>query len=150
MNWLSQRGYRDKDGVISFVDRRVSMELAETAKESLCNIHQDASCQNWLCLDMERLSSMLMMISVYADDDLCLHLYSINGKHLNSCESSGRLNCIEWYSGTGKIITSLTVTQEECVLAGTKDGSLLVYSIENPQLRRISGSRSMKSKAIGT
>ncbi|GKE35636.1 hypothetical protein Tco_1454958, partial [Tanacetum coccineum] len=54
------------------------------------------------------------------------------------------------YSGAGNIITSLTVTQEECVLAGTKDGSLLVYSIENPQLRRISGSRSMKSKATGT
>lgn len=118
-------------------------------------------------------------IVLYADDDLCLHLYSINGKHLNSCESSGRLNCIELsscgeflvcagdqgqivvrsmksleiigrYSGVGKIITSLTVTQEECVLAGTKDGSLLVYSIENPQLRRISGSRSMKPKAPGT
>ncbi|GJY02188.1 BEACH domain-containing protein B isoform X1 [Tanacetum coccineum] len=28
------KGYRDKAGVISFVDRRVSIELAETAKES--------------------------------------------------------------------------------------------------------------------
>lgn len=28
------KGYRDKTGVISFVDRRVSMELAETARES--------------------------------------------------------------------------------------------------------------------
>nr|XP_043606677.1 BEACH domain-containing protein B isoform X1 [Erigeron canadensis] len=116
---------------------------------------------------------------LYADDDLNLHLYSINGKHLNSCESNGRLNCIELsrcgeflvcagdqgqivvrsmksleiigrYSGAGKIITSLTVTQEECILAGTKDGSLLVYSIENPQLRRTNVSRSLKSKASGT
>ncbi|KAI3726569.1 hypothetical protein L1987_66367 [Smallanthus sonchifolius] len=118
-------------------------------------------------------------IVLYAEDDLSLHLYSINGKHLNSCESSGRLNCIELsscgeflvcagdqgqivvrsmksleiigrYSGAGKIITSLTVTQEECILAGTKDGSLLVYSIENPHLRRTSVSRSLKSKASGT
>ncbi|KAK1406699.1 hypothetical protein QVD17_38307 [Tagetes erecta] len=116
---------------------------------------------------------------LYAEDDLSLHLYSINGKHLNSCESSGRLNCIELsscgeflvcagdqgqivvrsmksleiigrYSGAGKIITSLTVTQEECILAGTKDGSLLVYSIENPHLRRASVSRSLKLKASGT
>ncbi|GKF04370.1 BEACH domain-containing protein B isoform X1, partial [Tanacetum coccineum] len=86
-------------------------------------------------------------IVLYADDDLCLHLYSINGKHLISCESSARLNCIELsscgellvcagdqgqivvrsmksleilgrYSGAGKIIILLTVTQEECVLAG--------------------------------
>lgn len=117
-------------------------------------------------------------IVLYADDDLSLHLYSINGKHLNSSESTGRLNCIELsscgeflvcagdqgqivvrsmrsleiigrYSGAGKIITSLTVTQEECILAGTKDGSLLVYSIENPQLRRTSGSRALKSKVSG-
>ncbi|KAJ0790760.1 putative transcription factor WD40-like family [Helianthus annuus] len=118
-------------------------------------------------------------IVLYAEDDLSLHLYSINGKHLNSCESNGRLNCIELsscgeflvcagdqgqvvvrsmksleiigrYSGAGKIITSLTVTQEECILAGTKDGSLLVYSIENPHLRRTSVSRSLKIKASGT
>lgn len=118
-------------------------------------------------------------ILLYADDDLSLHLYSINGKHLNSCESNGRLNCIELsecgefvvcagdqgqivvrlmrsleivgrYSGAGKIITSLTVTQEECILAGTKDGSLLVYAIQNPQLRRTSVSRSLKSRASVT
>ncbi|XP_023750494.1 BEACH domain-containing protein B isoform X2 [Lactuca sativa] len=111
-------------------------------------------------------------ILLYAEDDLSLHLYSINGKHLNSCESNGRLNCIELsgcgefvvcggdqgqivvrlmrsleivgrYSGAGKIITCLTVTQEECVLAGTKDGSLLLYSIQNPQLRRTTVSRTL-------
>ncbi|GKB07990.1 BEACH domain-containing protein B isoform X1 [Tanacetum coccineum] len=67
-------------------------------------------------------------IVLYADDDLCLHLYSINGKHLNSSENQGQivvrsmksLEIIGRYSGAGKIITSLTVTQEECVLAGTK------------------------------
>lgn len=118
-------------------------------------------------------------IVLYSDDDLSLHLYSINGKQLSSAESNGRLNCIELsscgeflvcagdqgqivvrsmksleivgrYSGAGKIITSLTVTQEECILAGTKDGSLLVYSIENPQLRRATISRNLKSKASGT
>ncbi|KAL4566093.1 hypothetical protein LXL04_030203 [Taraxacum kok-saghyz] len=117
-------------------------------------------------------------VILYADDDLSLHLYSINGKHLSSCESNGRLNCIELsgcgefvvcagdqgqivvrlmrsleivgrYSGAGKIITSLVVTQEECVLAGCKDGTLLVYSIENPQLRRTSFSRSLKPRASG-
>ncbi|KAJ9567814.1 hypothetical protein OSB04_003780 [Centaurea solstitialis] len=118
-------------------------------------------------------------IVLYSDDDLCLHLYSINGKHLTSAESNGRLNCIELsscgefmvcagdqgqivvrsmksleivgrYNGAGKIVTSLTVTQEECILAGTKDGSLLVYSIENPQLRRATISRNLKLKASGT
>lgn len=31
---VSPKGYRDKSGVISFIDRRVSLELAETARES--------------------------------------------------------------------------------------------------------------------
>ncbi|XP_050939531.1 BEACH domain-containing protein B isoform X3 [Cucumis melo] len=111
----------------------------------------------------------------YADDDLSLHLYSINGKHLAASESNGRLNCVELsqcgeflvcagdhgqivvrsmnslevisrYNGIGKVIVSLTVTAEECFLAGTKDGSLLVYSIENPQLRKTSLPRNTKSK----
>ncbi|XP_038715869.1 BEACH domain-containing protein B isoform X2 [Tripterygium wilfordii] len=115
-------------------------------------------------------------IVFYADDDLSLHLYSINGNHLATSESNGRLNCVELsgcgeflvcagdqgqiivrsmntleivkrYDGVGKIITCLTVTQEECFLAGAKDGSLLVYSIENPQLRRASIPRNVKSKA---
>jgi WD40 repeat protein len=114
-------------------------------------------------------------ILFYADDDLSLHLYSINGKHLTSSESNGRLNCIELsscgeflvcagdqgqivvrsmnsleivrkYSGIGRVITSLTVTQEECFLAGTKEGSLLVYSIENPQLRKTSVVKNQKPK----
>ncbi|GAB2294234.1 hypothetical protein Dimus_028451 [Dionaea muscipula] len=116
-------------------------------------------------------------IIMYADHDLSLHLFSINGKYMASVESNGRLNCIELsvcgeflvcagdqgqivvrsmnsldivmkYSGVGKIITSLTVTPEECFLAGTKDGSLLVYSIDNPQLQRPSLSSSAKSKLI--
>lgn len=114
-------------------------------------------------------------IVFYADDDLSLHLYSINGKHLASSESNGRLNCVELsrcgdflvcagdqgqivvrsmhslqvirkYNGVGKVITSLTVTPEECFLAGTKDGSLLVYSIENLHLRKSGTSRNSKSK----
>ncbi|PPD66411.1 hypothetical protein GOBAR_DD36708 [Gossypium barbadense] len=112
---------------------------------------------------------------LYSDGDLSLHLYSINGKHIASSESNGRLNCVELsgcgeflvcagdqgqivvrsmstlevvqrYNGIGKIITSLTVTPEECFLAGTKDGSLLVYSIENPQHRKASVSRNPKTK----
>ncbi|CAI8599125.1 unnamed protein product [Vicia faba] len=67
-------------------------------------------------------------IVIYADDDLSLHLYSINGKHLAASESNGRLN---------------TIQLSKC---GTKDGSLLVYSIENPQLRKINQSKNMKSK----
>jgi WD40 repeat protein len=118
-------------------------------------------------------------IVFYADDDLSLHLYSINGKHLAASESNGRLNCVEMsgcgeflvcagdqgqivvrsmnsleiikrYNGVGKIITSLTVTPEECFLAGTKDGNLLVYSIENPQLRKANLPRNVKSKASVT
>ncbi|XP_038974912.1 BEACH domain-containing protein B isoform X5 [Phoenix dactylifera] len=112
---------------------------------------------------------------IYADNDLSLHMYSINGKHIASSESNGRLSCIELsscgdflvcsgdhgqiilrsmhsldvvrrYEGVGKIITSLVVTPEECFLAGTKDGNLLVYSIENPLLRKGSLSRNVKSK----
>ncbi|XP_075088788.1 BEACH domain-containing protein B isoform X2 [Nicotiana tabacum] len=118
-------------------------------------------------------------IVLYSDDDLSLHLYSINGKHISSSESNGRLNCLELsscgeflvcagdqgqiivrsmnsleivgkYNGIGKIVTSLTVTPEECFVAGTKDGSLLVYSIENPQLRKTSFPRNSKSKASVT
>ncbi|XP_023910441.2 BEACH domain-containing protein B isoform X2 [Quercus suber] len=118
-------------------------------------------------------------IVFYAEDDLSLHLYSINGKHLAESESNGRLNCVELsdcgeflvcagdqgqivvrsmnsleiikrYNGVGKIITSLTVTSEECFLAGTKDGNLLVYSIEIPQHRKANNPRHAKSKASGT
>lgn len=112
-------------------------------------------------------------IVLYADGDLSLHLYSINGKHIASSDSNGRLNCLELsccgeflvcagdqgqivvrsmnsleivrrYSGTGKIISSLTVTPEECIIAGTKDGSLLLYSIDNPYLGKNSLSRNMR------
>ncbi|KMZ59449.1 hypothetical protein ZOSMA_68G00360, partial [Zostera marina] len=106
-------------------------------------------------------------IVVYAENDLSLHMYSINGKHLAFSECNGRLNCmklsgcgdflvcagdngcitlrsmyslevIRRYEGIGKPIISLAVTPEECFLAGAKDGSILVYSIENSQLRRSS------------
>lgn len=102
---------------------------------------------------------------IYADNDLCLHMYSINGKHISSSDSNGRLNCIvlsgsgdflicagdhgqivlrsmhsldilRRFEGVGKVVTSLTVTPEECILAGTKDGSLLLYSMYNPPLRK--------------
>ncbi|KAG8369183.1 hypothetical protein BUALT_Bualt15G0124700 [Buddleja alternifolia] len=97
-------------------------------------------------------------IVLYADD-LNLHLYSINGRHISTTESNGRLSCLELsscgeflvcagdqgqivvrsmnsleilikYAGIGKSISSLTVTPEECFIAGTRDGSLLVYSIQ--------------------
>lgn len=112
---------------------------------------------------------------LYAESDLSLHVYSINGKHIVSSESNGRLNCIELsgcgdflvcagdhgqvvvrsmhsldvikrYDGIGKTITSLAVTPEDCFLAGTKDGNLLVYSIENPHVRKSSLQRNSKSK----
>ncbi|XP_047328635.1 BEACH domain-containing protein B isoform X2 [Impatiens glandulifera] len=114
-------------------------------------------------------------IVLFGEDDLTLHLYSINGKHIASSESNGRLTCVELsscgeflvcagdlgqiivrsmkfldvvskYNGVGKMITSLAVTPEECFLAGTRDGNLLVYSIENPQLHKTSLPRNSKSK----
>ncbi|KAI4307513.1 hypothetical protein L6164_030691 [Bauhinia variegata] len=114
-------------------------------------------------------------IVIYADDDLSLHLYSINGKHLAAAESNGRLNAVQLsrcgeflvgagdqgqivvrsmnnlevikkYHGVGKMITSLAVTPEECFLAGAKDGSLLVYSIENPQLRKTGHNKNTRSR----
>ncbi|CAN1849491.1 BEACH domain-containing protein B, partial [Linum perenne] len=117
------------------------------------------------------------LIVFYAENDLSLHLYSINGKHLAGSESNGRLHCIELsrcgeflvcagdqgqivvrsmhnldivkrYVGAGKLITSLAVTPEQCFLAGTKDGHILVYSIENTQLRRVSASR-IKTRGSG-
>ncbi|KAH6788519.1 binding protein [Perilla frutescens var. frutescens] len=117
-------------------------------------------------------------IVLYADD-LSLHLYSINGRHISTAESNGRLSCLELsccsdflvcagdqgqiivrsmnsldmlvkYTGFGKSISSLVVTREECFIAGTKDGSLLVYSIENPQLRKPSLPRNSKTKASVT
>ncbi|XP_042020550.1 BEACH domain-containing protein B-like isoform X1 [Salvia splendens] len=117
-------------------------------------------------------------IVLYADD-LSLHLFSINGRHVSTAESNGRLSCIELsscgnflvcagdqgqitvrsmnsleilvkYTGFGKSINSLYVTPEECFIAGTKDGSLLVYSIENPQLRKASLQTNSKSKTFVT
>ncbi|KAJ4757798.1 BEACH domain-containing protein B [Rhynchospora pubera] len=113
-------------------------------------------------------------IVFYSENDLSLHMYSINGKHVASSESNGRLTCMELsccgeflvcagdhgqlivrsmhsldviyrYEGGGKVITSLHVTPEECFLAGTKDGCLMVYAIENPLLKR--NTRNMKSKS---
>ncbi|XP_078448149.1 binding protein [Wolffia australiana] len=104
-------------------------------------------------------------VILYSEDDLHLHLYSINGKWLASHESNGRLNCIELsscgdflvcagdhgqitlrsmhsleivhrYDAIGKALTSLVVTPEDCFLAGTRDGSLLVYSIENRHIHK--------------
>ncbi|PWZ18278.1 BEACH domain-containing protein B [Zea mays] len=104
-------------------------------------------------------------VVLYSENDLSLHMYSINGRHIASSATLGRLNCIElscsgdfivcagelgqivlrsmhslgivWrYDGNGKTITSLAVTPEECILAGTKNGSLLVFSTETSLLRR--------------
>ncbi|WVZ77789.1 hypothetical protein U9M48_025613 [Paspalum notatum var. saurae] len=115
---------------------------------------------------------------IYSDSDLSLHMYSINGKHIASAESNSRLNCMElsccgefmvcagdhgqivlrsmhsldvvWrYDGAGKTITSLVVTPEECFLAGTKDGSLMVFSIENPLLRKSTMQRHKARPSIG-
>ncbi|XP_023157987.1 BEACH domain-containing protein B isoform X1 [Zea mays] len=115
---------------------------------------------------------------IYSDSDLSLHMYSINGKHIASSESNCRLNCMElsccgefmvcagdhgqivlrsmhsldvvWrYEGAGKTITSLVVTPEECFLAGTKDGSLIVFSIENPLLRKNAMQRHKAKPSIG-
>ncbi|RLN08296.1 BEACH domain-containing protein B [Panicum miliaceum] len=115
---------------------------------------------------------------IYSDSDLSLHMYSINGKHIASSESNGRLNCMElsccgefmvcagdhgqivlrsmhsldvvWrYEGAGKTITSLVVTPEECFVAGTKDGSLIVFSIENPLLRKSTMQRHKAKPSIG-
>lgn len=117
-------------------------------------------------------------IVLYADD-LSLHLFSINGGHISTAESNGRLCCLELsscsdflvcagdqgqiivrsmnsldmlvkYTGFGKSISSLVVTPEECFVAGTKDGSLLVYSVENPQLRKASLQKNSKTKASVT
>lgn len=114
-------------------------------------------------------------IVFYSDDDLSLHLYSINGNPIASSESNGRLNCLELsccgeflvcagdqgqitvrsmksldivgkYDGIGKVITALTVTPEECFIAGTKDGHLLVYSVENPLRKPGIPPRSSKPK----
>uniref|UniRef100_A0A162A6C6 BEACH domain-containing protein n=1 Tax=Daucus carota subsp. sativus TaxID=79200 RepID=A0A162A6C6_DAUCS len=112
-------------------------------------------------------------IVFYADEDLSLHLYSINGKQLATAECNGRLHCIKLsscgefmlsagdqgqivvrsmksleviqrYNGVGKVITALTVTPEECFLAGTNDGTLLVYSMQNAQHYRGSVHRNQK------
>jgi len=118
-------------------------------------------------------------VVLYSENDLSLRMYSINGRHIASSATGGRLNCMElsccgefiacdgekgqitlrsmhsldvvWrYDGSGKTITSLAVTPEECILAGTKDGSLLVFSIENPLLRRGSMQRNrIKTSTTG-
>ncbi|EXB79620.1 BEACH domain-containing protein lvsC [Morus notabilis] len=163
----------------------VSMELdivISGSKDGTCVFHTlregryvRSLCHPNGCALSKLVASQHGRIVFYADDDLSLHLYSINGKHLASSESNGRLNCIELsrcgeflvcagdqgqivlrsmnslevikkYDGVGKVITSLTVTPEECFIAGTKDGSLLVYSIENPQHRKANVSRTSKSK----
>ncbi|EPS62105.1 hypothetical protein M569_12688, partial [Genlisea aurea] len=114
-------------------------------------------------------------IVLYADD-LNLHLYSVNGNRISSVESNGRicslqlsscgdflvcsgdqgqiavrsmnsLDVLMKYGGVGKSISSLAVTPEECFIAGTRDGNLLVYSVERPQLRKPSLQRNSKSSS---
>lgn len=105
------------------------------------------------------------LMVLFSKDDLIFLLYSINGKHLASMESNGRINSMEIsscgeflvcggdhgqvavrsiytlevikrYEGTNTPILSLAVTPEDCILAGTQDGSLLIYSIETQQQKK--------------
>ncbi|MCO5595749.1 hypothetical protein L7F22_049797 [Adiantum nelumboides] len=105
------------------------------------------------------------LLVLFSNDDLIFLLYSINGKHLASSDSNGRINCIEIsscgeflvcggdqgqivvrsiytlevvrrYEGMNTAILSLSVTPEDCFLAGLQDGSLLIYSIERPQQKK--------------
>ncbi|KAL2459002.1 hypothetical protein Fot_55288 [Forsythia ovata] len=155
-----------KDGTCVFHTLREGRYVRSLRHPSGCPLSKLVACRHgWVVL--------------YADDDLSLHLYSINGKHIATSESNGRLSCLELsscgeflvcageqghivvrsmnslkivrrFSGIGKLISSLTVTPEECFIAGTKDGSLLVYSIENPQLQKTSLPRNLNSKASAT
>lgn len=171
------------DDIITCLCASVELDLVISgSKDGTCVFHtlREGRYVRSLCHPSGNALSKLVAsrhgrIVLYADEDLSLHLYSINGKHLATSESNGRLNCVELskcgeflvcagdqgqivvrsmntfdivkrLNGVGKIITCLTVTVEECFLAGTKDGSLLVYSIDNSQLRKASIPR-MKSKS---
>ena len=104
---------------------------------------------------------------LFSNDDLIFLLYSVNGKHLASSESNGRINCLEVsscgefllcggdqsqiilrsiytldvirkYDASNVPILSLSITPEDCFLVGMQDGSLLIYSIERQQQKKTS------------
>eukprot|EP00898_Chlorokybus_atmophyticus_P002244 jgi/Chlat1/301/Chrsp1S08783 len=110
-------------------------------------------------------ASMHGCIVMYSLVDLALHAYTVNGTHLASEDAAERLTvlsisadgnylltggergCItarllpslkvaRKYEGTGVTICSLSVTPEDCFLAGLQDGSLLVFSLDPVELRK--------------
>ncbi|MCO5593152.1 hypothetical protein L7F22_047158 [Adiantum nelumboides] len=117
------------------------------------------------------------LLVLFSNDDLIFLLYSINGKHLASSDSNGRMNCIEIsscgeflvcggdqgqivvrsiytlevvrrYEGMNTAILSLSVTPEDCFLAGLQDGSLLIYSIERPQQKKSNLLQALRARSM--
>ncbi|KAK9824084.1 hypothetical protein WJX72_007613 [[Myrmecia] bisecta] len=99
----------------------------------------------------------LGMLIAHSQQDLALHAYTINGRHLVSAEGTEKLRALavspdgrflltggakgtvtlRWlhslqvvlrYEGGRGPITSLAVTPEDCILGGTLDGCLLVFT----------------------
>ncbi|KAK9905588.1 hypothetical protein WJX75_002584 [Coccomyxa subellipsoidea] len=97
------------------------------------------------------------MLVVHSWADLGLHVFNVNGRHLVSADGNERLaalaispdghflltggqrgiaslhwlhslECVVKYDGGRGPITALSVSAEECVVAGTQGGALLVFS----------------------
>eukprot|EP01018_Ginkgo_biloba_P014188 Gb_28819 [translate_table: standard] len=173
------------DDVVTCVAVRVELDLVVSgSKDSTCIFHTLREGRYVRSLHHPNGSAISKMVVsqhgllvMYSNDDLNLLLYSINGKHLATSESNGRVNCMDLsscgeflvcagdqgqlimrsvhsleivrrYDAIGKVILSLTVTPEDCFLVGTQDGSLLVYSIETPQQRKSGLIQNIKSRAF--
>ncbi|KAK9806574.1 hypothetical protein WJX73_003713 [Symbiochloris irregularis] len=109
------------------------------------------------------LSPTTGVLLAHSWQDLALHAYSVNGRHLVSAEGTEKLSAVvmtpdgklvisggargivtlRWlhslqvilrYEGGGAPVTALALSSEECIVAGTARGALLLY-VPDPRRR---------------
>ncbi|KAL2652898.1 hypothetical protein R1flu_021026 [Riccia fluitans] len=154
------------DDAVTCVVVRVELDLVVSgSKDSTCILHtlrQGRYVRSIQHPNKSPISKLLVTqharLVMFSNEDLNLHLFSVNGKKLAAAETNGRINCMDLsscgeflvyggdhgqivvrslytldvirkYEGTSSPVTALTVTPEDCFLVGTQEGDLVVYSV---------------------
>ncbi|KAL3684694.1 hypothetical protein R1sor_002716 [Riccia sorocarpa] len=154
------------DDAVTCVVVRVELDLVVSgSKDSTCILHtlrQGRYVRSIQHPSKSPISKLLVSqharLVMFSNEDLSLHLFSVNGKKLAAAETNGRINCMELsscgefivyggdhgqivvrslytlevirkYEGTSSPVTALAMTPEDCFLVGTQEGDLLVYSV---------------------
>ncbi|BBM99563.1 hypothetical protein MPTK1_1g22060 [Marchantia polymorpha subsp. ruderalis] len=154
------------DDAVTCVVVRVELDLVVSgSKDSTCILHtlrlgryvRSIQHPNKSPISKLLVSQQARLV-MFSNEDLNLHLFSVNGKKLAVAETNGRVNCMELsscgefivyggdngqivvrsmytlevirkYDGTTSPVTALVVTPEDCFLVGTQEGDLVVYSV---------------------